>query len=161
MSSDGPSSRDLRRADRGTAPKMPSLRTLTVMAASALLVPEAAMAAGPLGAGPPPAPAAAPRAAPALPPPVIVPQAPVVSPHTFTGPGTTPGGQFPSATAPSTPKGTGQSITLNGGDFGATIAPSVPKGAGHPITITGDQGAVTAPSVTTPAQKPSSSDRKR
>ncbi len=158
MTTDDPASRDPRRSDRGTSPKMPGLGTLTVMAASALLIPESAMAQGALGPGAPSAPVAAPRTPPA-PPPVIAPQAPVIMPnaHNF-GTLTTP--MAPSATAPSLPKGTGQTITLNG-DMRAITAPSEPKGTGQALTIYGNPSAVTAPSTTTPPQKPSSGDGKR
>lgn len=132
MTTDDPVSRDPHRLDRGPTSRMSGLGTLTAMAASALLVPESAMAQGTLGPGAPSAPVAAPGTPPAT--------APV--------------------TAPQAPKASGYPITLNG-DIGATTAPSEPKGSGFTVTITGTPSAITAPSTTAAPQKPSSSDGKR
>jgi hypothetical protein len=148
-----PARRDPSRSDHSAAAKRPGLGTLTVMAASALLVPESAMAQGAFGPGAPP-PVAAPRTPPA-PPPVIAPQAPMSTPNF----GTQPGPMAPSAIAPKA--NGGNPITLNGGDFGAVTAPTEAKGSGQALTIYGNPSAVTAPSATTPPQKPSSSDGKR
>ena len=90
---------------------------------------------------------------------MIAPQAPIITPNTHNF-GTLATPMAPSVTAPSGPKGTGQTITLNG-DMGAITAPSEPKGSGQALTIYGNPSAVTAPSATTPPQKPSSSDGKR
>lgn len=156
MSNDEPGDRDLRRSDRSASAKMPGLGTLTVMAASALLVPESAMAQGAFGPGAPSAPVVAPRT-PSAPPPVIAPQAPMSMPNI----GNQPTPMAPSAIAPSAPKANGSyPITLNG-DIGAITAPSEPKGSGQALTIYGNPSAVTAPSATTPPQKPSSGDGKR
>ncbi len=154
MTTDDPVSRDPPRLDRGASSKMPGLVTLTAMAASALLVPESAMAQGAFGPGAPSAPVAAPRTPPA--PPVMAPQAPVFTPNI----GTQPTPMAPSAIAPSAPKANGYPITLNG-DMRAITAPSEPKGNGNTLTIHGNPSAIAAPSATTPPQKPSLSDGKR
>ena len=160
MSTDEPD-RDPRRSDRSATPGALSLGTLTLMAASALLAPESAVAAGPVGPGAPSAPVAAPKTP--APPPVIAPQLPVVTP----GPGAANAPMAPSATGPSTATGTkeglakdGVTLTINGGPA-AVAAPSATTPAREtPITIYGsDLKGTTAPSATAAPQSPSPGSR--